>query len=149
MIVLKPLSSGSVAAGTAENGGATQGVASNMPVYPDSGIWSPSSRTYNDFMKITGTLPSSITIDASAVKYYMNWHYGDWDISTTDVSANHYDLVYYSAVPEPSTYFMTGILFCFIGCNRSTRNTIKTFFSKIFMRWKTKDIAEDVQDRIS
>ena len=149
MIVLKPLSSGSVAAGTAENGGATQGVASNMPVYLDSGIWSPSSRTYNDFMKITGTLPSSITIDASAVKYYMNWHYGDWDISTTDVSANHYDLVYYSAVPEPSTYFMTGILFCFIGCNRSTRNTIKTFFSKIFMRWKTKDIAEDVQDRIS
>ena len=149
MIVLKPLSSGSVAAGTAENGGATQGVASNMPVYPDSGIWSPSSRTYNDFMKITGTLPSSITIDASAVKYYMNWHYGDWDISTTDVSANHYDLVYYSAVPEPSTYFMTGALFCFIGCNRSSRNTIKIFFSKVFMRWKTKDIAEDVQDRIS
>ena len=149
MIVLKPLSSGSVAAGTAENGGATQGVASNMPVYPDSGIWSPSSRTYNDFMKITGTLPSSITIDASAVKYYMNWHYGDWDISTTDVSANHYDLVYYSAVPEPSTYFMTGALFCFIGCNRASRNTIKTFLSKIFMRWKTKDITEDVQDRIS
>ena len=149
MIVLKPLSSGSVAAGTAENGGATQGVASNMPVYPDSGIWSPSSRTYNDFMKITGTLPSSITIDASAVKYYMNWHYGDWDISTTDVSANHYDLVYYSAVPEPSTYFMTGALFCFIGCNRSSRNTIKIFFSKVFMRWKTKDITEDVQDRIS
>ena len=149
MIVLKPLSSGSVAAGTAENGGATQGVASNMPVYPDSGIWSPSSRTYNDFMKITGTLPSSITIDASAVKYYMNWHYGDWDISTTDVSANHYDLVYYSAVPEPSTYFMTGALFCFIGCNRSSRNTIKIFFSKVFMRWKTKDITEGVQDRIS
>jgi len=149
MIVLKPLSSGSVAAGTAENGGATQGVASNMPVHPDSGIWSPSSRTYNDFMKITGTLPSSITIDASAVKYYMNWHYGDWDISTTDVSANHYDLVYYSAVPEPSTYFMTGALFCFIGCNRSSRNTIKIFFSKVFMRWKTKDITEDVQDRIS
>ncbi len=149
MIVLKPLSSGSVAAGTAENGSATQGVASNMPVYPDSGIWSPSSRTYNDFMKITGTLPSSITIDASAVKYYMNWHYGDWDISTTDVSANHYDLVYYSAVPEPSTYFMTGILFCFIGCNRSSRNTIKTFFSKVFMRWKTKVHIEDVHDRIS
>jgi len=79
----------------------------------------------------------------------MNWHYGDWDISTTDVSANHYDLVYYSAVPEPSTYFMTGALFCFIGCNRSSRNTIKIFFSKVFMRWKTKDITEDVQDRIS
>jgi len=149
MIVLKPLSSGSVATGTAENGGATQGVASNMPVYPDSGVWSPTQRTYNDFMKITGTLPSSITIDASAIKYYMNWHYGDWDISTTDVSANHYDLVYYSAVPEPSTYFMTGALFCFIGCNRASRNTIKTFLSKVFMYWKTKDNIEDVHDRIS
>ena len=151
-IVLKPISSGSIAAGTAENDSATQGVASNMPVYPDSGIWTPSQRTYNDFMTITGVsapLASSITVDASAMKYYINWHYGDWDISTTDVSANHYDLVYYSAVPEPTTYFMTGALFCFIGSNRASRNTIKIFLSKVFMHWKTKAHIEDVQDRIS
>lgn len=129
-IVLKPLSSGGVAAGTNENGSATQGVASNMPVFPDSAIWSPSTRTYNDFLEITGTLPSSITIDASAVKYYMNWHYGDWDISTTDVSANHYDLVYYSAVPEPSTYIMTGALCCLIGCNKRTKKLFKIFSNK-------------------
>ena len=129
-IVLKPLSSGGVAAGTNENGSATQGVASNMPVFPDSAIWSPSTRTYNDFLQITGTLPSSITIDASAVKYYMNWHYGDWDISTTDVSANHYDLIYYSAVPEPSTYIMTGALCCLIGCNQRTKKMFKIFSNK-------------------
>jgi len=149
-IILNPLSSGSVTVGTAENGSATQGVASNMPVFPDSGIWSPSTRTYNDFMKITGAYapsPPSITVDASAMKYYMNWYYGDWSIETG--SSEHYNLVYYSAVPEPSTYFMIGALFCFIGCNSSSRNTIKTFLSKAFMHWKTKDITEDVQDRIS
>jgi hypothetical protein len=149
-IILNPLSSGSVTVGTAENGSATQGVASNMPVFPDSGIWSESTRTYNDFMKITGAYapsPSSITVDASAMKYYMNWYYGDWSIETG--SSEHYNLVYYSAVPEPSTYFMIGALFCFIGCNRSSRNTIKTFLSKAFMHWKTKAHIEDVQDRIS
>ena len=151
-IVLKPLSSGSVAAGTAENGSATEGVATNMPVYPDSGIWTPSQRTYNDFMKITGVdapSASSITVDASAMKYYMNWHYGDWGISTTEVSPNHYDLVYYSAVPEPSTYFMTGALFCFIGCNKASRNAFKSMLSTVFKHLKTKDNTKDVLDRIS
>jgi hypothetical protein len=148
-IILKPLSSGSIGAGTSENLSATQGVATNMPVFPDGGIWSPATRTYNDFMKITGTLPNSITVDASAMKYYMNWHYGDWGISTTDVSPNHYDLVYYSAVPEPSTYFMTGALFCFIGFNRSSRNAFKSMLSTVFKHLKTKDNTKDVLDRIS
>ena len=80
----------------------------------------------------TGTLPNSITIDASAVKYYMNWHYGDWDISTTDVSTNHYDLVYYSAVPEPSTYFMTGAIFGLLGFNRESRSAVKRILQNVF-----------------
>ena len=148
-IILKPLSSGSSGAGTSENLSATQGVATNMPVYPDGGIWSPATRTYNDFIKITGTLPNSINVDASAMKYFMNWHYGDWGISTTDVSPNHYDLVYYSAVPEPSTYFMIGALFCFIGCKKASRNSIKSMLSKVFKHLKTKAHMEDIQDRIS
>jgi hypothetical protein len=148
-IILKPLSSGTIGAGTSENLSATQGVATNMPVYPDGGIWSPATRTYNDFIKITGTLPSSITVDASAMKYFMNWHYGDWGISTTDVSPNHYDLVYYSAVPEPSTYFMIGALFCFIGCKKASRNSFKSMLSKVFKHLKTKAHMEDIQDRIS
>jgi hypothetical protein len=148
-IVIKPLSSGGVAAGTAENGSATQGVASNMPVFPDSGIWTPSTRTYNDFMKITGTLPNSIIIDASAVKYFMNWHYGNWDISTTDVSANHYDLVYYSAVPEPSTYFMTGALFCLLGSNRQTHRSLKLIFAKLFYKLILKVSCSSIRKKVS
>lgn len=148
-IILKPLSSGGVGAGTSENGSATQGVANNMPVFPDSGIWSPSTRTYNDFMKITGTLPSSITIDASAMKYYMNWHYGEWDVDTTSVSANHYDLIYYSAVPEPSTYFMTGALLCLVGCNQTSRKSLQKLFSKASFRLKKKATCQKVKDQIS
>ncbi len=116
----------------------------------DPGIWTDNVPAENwdrewSLMRITGQQPTVI-IDDSAIKYYMNWHYGSFDTGGT---GPNYNLLYYSAVPEPSTYFMTGILFCFIGCNRSSRNTIKTFLSKVFMRWKTKDITEDVQDRIS
>ena len=31
----------------------------------------------------------------------------------------------FSPVPEPSTYFMTGALFCLIGLNRTSRNSMK------------------------
>jgi len=96
-------------------------------------------------MTITGVKPD-ITIDDSAMKYYMNWHYGSFDYTGT---GDEYQLIYYSAVPEPSTYFMTGILFCFIGCNRASRNTIITFLSKVFTHRKTEDKIENVQDRIS
>lgn len=147
-IVIKPLFSGGVEAGTDENVSATQGVASNMPVFPDSGIWTPSTRTYNDFMKITGTLPNSITIDASAVKYFMNWHYGYWDFSTTDVSENHYDLVYYSAVPEPSTYFMTGALLCLLGSNRQTRRSLKLIFAKLFYKLTLKVSCSSIRKKV-
>ena len=149
-IVIKPLTGGA-RVGTGNNGqdentSASQGVALNMPTYPDSGIWSPSTRTYSNFLQFNSSNVPTVNVDSSAVKYFMNWHYGDWSAQQV---GNNFNLVYYSAVPEPSTYFMTGILFCFIGCNRSSRNTIKIFFSKVFMRWKTKDITEDVQDRIS
>jgi len=100
-------------------------------------------------MKITGTLPSSITIDASAVKYYMNWHYGDWDISTTDVSANHYDLVYYSAVPEPSTYFMTGALFCLIGYNRVSRLAAKRICKRTLEKIFNKEVSKQSSEEVS
>ena len=112
----------------------------------DTRIWASSSRQWN--LNITNNPMSDdrITLDASAMKYYMNWYYGDWELQTTD---GNYNLIYYSAVPEPSTYFMTGILFCFIGCNRASRNTIKTFLSKVFTHRKTKDKIENVQDRIS
>ena len=116
----------------------------------DPGIWTDNvpgedwDREWS-LMTITGVKPD-ITIDDSAMKYYMNWHYGSFDYTRT---GDEYKLIYYSAVPEPSTYFMTGILFCFIGCNRASRNTLKTFLSKVFTHRKTEDKIENVQDRIS
>ena len=83
-----------------------------------------------------------------------SWHnWGVWAADTGNTRefflTYDYNPLGYSPVPEPSTYFMTGALFCFIGCNRTSRNTIKTFLSKVFMYWKTKDNTEDVHDRIS
>ncbi|MDA0905027.1 MAG: hypothetical protein O2874_01750 [Verrucomicrobia bacterium] len=140
-----PLQSGNI-------GTTTFGLDTNSTYY---GKPANSSNSYNSyagtsgfhFLNVSGTITGTpnFNINSDAISYYLGHWYGDWGFHQ---DGNDFYLTY-SAVPEPSTYFMTGILFCFIGCNRSTRNTIKTFFSKIFMRWKTKDIAEDVQDRIS
>ena len=68
---------------------------------------------------------------------------------------NHFYLTYnfsslnYSPVPEPSTYFMTGALFCLIGFNRSSRNALKFILHKTFNYWKTKPNCQDIQKRIS
>jgi hypothetical protein len=149
-IIIKPLTGGA-GVGTGNNGqdqnnSATQGVSGNMPVYPDNAIWSPPTRTFSNFLQFNSSNVPIVNVDASAVKYFMNWHYGDWDAEQV---GNNFNLVYYSAVPEPSTYFMTGALFCFIGCNRSSRNTFKSMLSKVFKHSKTKDNTEDIQDRIS
>ena len=103
---------------------------------------------------VTGGDSLTFNIDDSLWQYvHMDWA-GEtsWSVSN---SGNDYYLNYspngfkLSVVPEPSTYFMTGALFCFIGCNRASRDTIKTFLSKVFMHWKTKDHIEDVHNRIS
>jgi hypothetical protein len=67
-------------------------------------------------------------------KYYLTYTFSDLN---------------FSPVPEPSTYFMTGILFCLIGCNRSSRNAFKSFLHKTFNHWKTKPKCLDIQKRIS
>jgi hypothetical protein len=103
---------------------------------------------------VTGGSPLTFNIDDSLWQYvHMDWaSETSWSVSN---SGNDYYLNYdpngfkLSAVPEPSTYFMTGALFCLIGCNRTSRNTLKIFLSKVFMHWKTKVNTEDVQDRIS
>ena len=40
----------------------------------------------------------------------------------------------YSPVPEPSTYFMTGALFCLIGSNRASRNAMIKFFRPLYCK---------------
>jgi hypothetical protein len=97
-------------------------------------------------MKITGQQPNSVTIDASAVKYYMNWYYGDWG---HDGIGPNYDLVYYSAVPEPSTYLMTGILLCLIGCNRQSRQSVKFLWLKALPSQPDKENICKIKNRLS
>ncbi len=131
-IVIKPLTGGA-GVGTGNNGqdentSATQGIASNMPVFPDSGIWSPPTRTYSNFLQFNSSNLPTVNVDASAVKYFMNWHYGDWNAVQ---SGNNFDLVYYSAAPEPSTYVMTGSLLCFIGLNGRSRKVLMQLFKTI------------------
>ena len=40
----------------------------------------------------------------------------------------------FSPVPEPSTYFMTGALFCLIGCNRASRRSLKKLLIPILRK---------------
>ena len=44
----------------------------------------------------------------------------------------------YSPVPEPSTYFMTGALFCLIGCNRASRNAMIKFIKPLCCKFLGK-----------
>ncbi|MDG1131191.1 MAG: hypothetical protein P8N21_00730, partial [Opitutales bacterium] len=64
-------------------------------------------------------------------------------------TANHYDLIYYSAVPEPSTYFMTGALFCLIACNRESRRSIKKIVSFFYSRHSRKENPTEVENQLS
>ena len=98
-----------------------------------------------DLMRITGNQPE-ILIDASAMQYYMNWYYGDWGFTGT---GPEYNLIYYSAVPEPSTYFMTGILLCLIGCSRQSRQSIKSLWLKALPNQSEKENTCKVKNRLS
>jgi len=133
-IIIKPLKDGAaVGTGDLNNSSATQGVANNMPVFPDNGIWSPSSRTYSNFLTFTNSTLPTVNVDASAVKYFMNWYYGDWE---AEQNGNNFNLVYYSAAPEPSTYVMTGALVCFIGLNGRSRKAAIQLASALLMKLK-------------
>lgn len=54
-----------------------------------------------------------------------------------------------SVVPEPSTYFMTGALFCLLGCNRQTRRSFKLLFAKLFYKLKLKVSCSSIHKRLS
>jgi hypothetical protein len=44
----------------------------------------------------------------------------------------------FSPVPEPSTYFMTGALFCLIGCNRTSRQSARRLTDALFKKFTEK-----------
>ena len=93
------------------------------------------------FMRATGYSAStgdrtddfSITIySSSGIGNWLNGYdstnaWGVWyDNGTNDFYLTYqFSNLNFSPVPEPSTYFMTGALFCLIGCNRASRRSLK------------------------
>ena len=55
----------------------------------------------------------------------------------------------FSPVPEPSTYFMTGALFCLIACNRESRRSIKKLISFFYSRHSRKENPTEVENQPS
>jgi hypothetical protein len=55
----------------------------------------------------------------------------------------------FSPVPEPSTYFMTGALFCLIGLNRTSRNSIKKLLYLLLVKFSRNYNAREVKKNVS
>ena len=55
----------------------------------------------------------------------------------------------FSPVPEPSTYIMTGALFCLIACNRESRRSIKKLVSLFYSRHSRKENPTEIENQVS
>ena len=114
--------------------------------------------TATDWDDVNGDVTEHFTLTTTGIDAWLNGFDGynePTDLWGVYKNGDDFYLTYefsnlnFTPVPEPSTYFMTGALFCFIGCNRASRNAFKSLLSKVFIHWKTKDNTEDFQDRIS
>ena len=71
-----------------------------------------------------------------------------------DNTDNYFYLTYeysnlnFSPVPEPSTYFMTGTLLCFIACNRQSRKSIQLFFAKVWGNPSSNGNCSKIKNRV-
>ncbi len=111
------------------------------------------------FLTSTNTYTIS-SIDQSLWRYVhqdwageTNW---SWGVEQSGSGPNYnYYLSYntngftLSVVPEPSTYFMTGALFCLIGYNRQSRKALKHLFSNFFPPPKEKVNCKDIKNQLS
>ena len=55
----------------------------------------------------------------------------------------------FSPVPEPSTYIMTGALFCLIAYNRESRRSFKKLFSFFYSRHSRKENSTEIENQVS
>ena len=117
------------------------------------------------FMRATGYSAStgdrtddfSITIySSSGIGNWLNGYdstnaWGVWyDNGTNDFYLTYqFSNLNFSPVPEPSTYFMTGALFCLIGCNRASRRSLKKLVFHFFKKTSTKENCTEVENQSS
>jgi hypothetical protein len=123
-IIIRPLESGTVGSGDDNSTDGVIGAPSDYPGYIGS------DQSFSNVIQFNNSIhrPATISVDASALEYYINYYYGDWGIVA---NGNNYDIMYYSQAPEPSTYVMTGALLCFIGFNQKSRNSLKKIFKML------------------
>ena len=55
----------------------------------------------------------------------------------------------FSPVPEPSTYIMTGALFCLIAYNRESRRSFKKLISFFYSRHSRKENSTEIENQVS
>jgi hypothetical protein len=83
-----------------------------------------------------------------------SWH--SWSVVASDSGTNReffltydYNPLGYSAVPEPSTYFMTGAIFGLLGFNRESRSAAKRILHNVFLKFPLKKYTPDIQKKVS
>jgi hypothetical protein len=115
--------------------------------------WDASGDVTNSFNLITSGSGGNTGIDA-----WLNGFDGytqPTDLWGVHKNGNELYLTYefsnlnFTPVPEPSTYFMTGALFCLIGCNRTSRRSLKKFIFHFFKKTSTKENCTEVENQVS
>lgn len=87
----------------------------------------------------SGDVTDKFSLETSGVDQWLNG-YDSSTIWGVHKAGNEFYLTYnfsslnFSPVPEPSTYFMTGALFCLIGCNRASRRSLKKLLIPILRK---------------
>ena len=115
--------------------------------------WSASGDVTSSFNLITSGSGGQTGIDAWLNGY--DGYTNPTDLWGVHKSGNELYLTYtfsnlnFSPVPEPSTYFMTGALFCVIVYNRESRRSIKKLVSFFYSRHSKKENPTELENQIS
>jgi len=92
-----------------------------------------------------------VFVDAYSVDSWLGGAYNSW---SWDKSGNSIEYTFtgslpLSVVPEPSTYFMTAILFCFVGLNKQSWRISRSLFAKLFNRREAERNCSNLDNQVS
>jgi len=94
-----------------------------------------------------GDVTEHFTLKTTGIDAWLNGFDGyneSKDLWGIHKDGNNFFLTYefsnlnFSPVPEPSTYFMTGALFCLVGCNRTSRQSARRLTIALFKKLSEK-----------